>query len=105
MPGDTQTCNSQACCADLSNPQHELPKDGAQACNVDIRYFTSNDVASMTQRCTELGWSGYGNYNVEFTYMAWCYYCNARTKIWNGSAWTLNGCVQPVDTLRCCNTP
>ena len=104
-PIEMQTCNTQSCCVDLGNPMHELPKDGAQACGVDIRYFSTNDTASETRRCQELGYAQYGNYAVEFTFATWCMYCNARTKIWNGSSWVLNGCTNPVDVLRCCNVP
>ena len=104
-PAAAQSCNTQSCCQDLNNTIHELPGDGATACSTAIRYFTTNDTNSMTRRCTELGWAAYGNFNVQFTQAQWCMYCNARTKIWNGTSWVVNGCTNPVNTLRCCNTP
>ena len=104
-PSAMQSCNTQACCVDLNNTIHELPGDGARACSTDIRYFTTNDGASVMRRCTELGYAMYGNFVQEFTNAQWCMYCNARTKIWNGSAWTVNGCTRPVNVLRCCNNP
>jgi hypothetical protein len=103
-PAVMQTCNTQACCVDLNNTIHELPKDGLQACT-DLRYFATNDATSPTRRCTELGYATFGNYVLEFTNAQWCMYCNARTKTWNGSAWVTNGCTNPVNVLRCCNLP
>jgi hypothetical protein len=105
-PSVIQSCNTQSCCVDLNNTIHELPQDGAQACNgTNLRYFATNDATSPTRRCAELGYAAFGNYVVEFTTATWCMYCNARTKTWNGSAWVVNGCVQPVNVLRCCNLP
>ena len=104
-PLAAQACNPQACCRDLVYPDHELPGDGARACNTNIRYMVNPDDISMSRRCVEIGYAYYGNYNMVFPQVDWCDYCNARTKYFDGSAWVVNGCNQGVRVLRCCNNP
>lgn len=105
-PIDMQTCNTQACCRDVPNNESELPRDPVQMCSgAFLRYMINPDDVSMNQRCIELGFDGYGGYNAPFTFMDWCYYCNARTMYWDGTAWVANNCNVGVNVMRCCDTP
>ena len=92
---------SEACCTDLDFTKHELPSDGEMVCGSPLRYMIDPGSASITQRCTELGFDRYDS-QVAFTAAEWCAYCNARTKQWDGSQWVVNGCNIGVKTLRCC---
>jgi len=105
-PVDAQACNTQACCHDAGNFETELPRDPTQMCSTAyLRYMINPDDVSMNERCIELGYDGYGNYYEPFTFMDWCYYCNARTMYWDGSAWVANGCNVGVNVMRCCDLP
>jgi len=55
------------------------------------RFLLNNDQVSIDYRCKELGYKR-GVANAVYTYAEWCYYSNARTKVWSGTAWQFVAC-------------
>jgi hypothetical protein len=68
------------------------------------RFMLSNDSASITHRCIELGYD-WGYATSSSSWAQWCFFGNARTKRWIGGAvgWQFGACENyTVRSAECC---